>query len=84
MNAVVTEEPIELGIITADSGIFSGSATVFLMKIDEFSYQNKEGIKDVVEIAPDEMNKMVKKGAIDDAYTLAALELYSLQMNENM
>lgn len=84
LDAVVTEEPIELGIITADSGIFSGSATVFLMKIDEFSYQNKEGIKDVVEIAPDEMNKIVKNGAIDDAYTLAALELYSMQMNENM
>lgn len=84
LNAVVSEEPIKLGIIYADSGIFSGRATVFLMKIDEYSYQNKEGIRDVVEIAPDEMNNLIKKGEIDDAYTLASLTLYSMQIKDNM
>lgn len=78
LNAVVIDEPIELGVITADSGLSSGSATVFLMKIEEYSAQSEEGIREIVSITPEEMQQMVKSGEIDDGYTLAALTLYSI------
>ena len=77
LNAVVIEEPIELGIITADSGLSSGSATVFLMKINGFRDLNREGIREIVAITPDEMQQKVRNGEIDDGYTLAALTLYN-------
>lgn len=77
LNAVVIEEPIELGIITADSGLSSGSATVFLMKINEFNDLREEGIREIVALTPDEMQQSIKNGEIDDGYTLAALTLYN-------
>lgn len=78
LNAVVIEEPIELGVITADSGLSSGSATVFLMKIEEYSARSEEGIREIVSITPEELQQRVKSGEIDDGYTLAALTLYSI------
>lgn len=81
LNAVVIEEPIELGIITADSGLSSGSATVFLMKINEFNDLREEGIREIVALTPDEMQQSIKNGEIDDGYTLAALALYNTFIN---
>lgn len=77
LGTVVIEEPVELGVVTADSGLCSGSATVFLMKIEEFSNRSDEGIREIVAITPEEMQQRVKNGEIDDGYTLAALTLYS-------
>lgn len=77
LSAVAIEEPVELGVITADSGLSSGSATVFLMKIEKFGAVNEEGIREIVTVTPDKMQQMVRNGEIDDGYTLAALSLYS-------
>lgn len=77
LNAVVIEKPIELGIITADSGLSSGSATVFLMRINEFCDLNEEGIRKIVTLTPDEIQQKVINGEIDDGYTFAALALYN-------
>lgn len=81
LNAVVIEEPVELGVITADSGLSNRSATVFLMKIEEFSNLSDEGIREIVAITPDEMQQMIENGEIDDGYTLAALSLYSIYIS---
>lgn len=77
LNADVIEEPVELGVITADSGLSGGSATVFLMKIEEFSDRGDEGIREIIAVTPKEMQEKIKTGEIDDGYTLAALTLYS-------
>ena len=87
LNATVVDEPVKLGSITADSGLSSGSVTVYLMKIKEYSNLGEEGIREIVEIDPNEISKKVKCGEIDDGYTLSAFALYdayvSLEMNEN-
>lgn len=81
LNAVTIEEPVELGTITPDSGLSSGSATVYLMKIEKYSSLNEEGIRKIIEVAPSEIQRMVENGEIDDGFTLAALTLYDTYLS---
>lgn len=76
LGAVAIEEPVELGIITADSGLSGGSATVFLIKIDEYDNVDSEGIEEIIEVPFEEMQQCVQNGEINDGYTLAAYALY--------
>jgi len=77
LNARVIEEPVELGTITSDSGLSSGSATVYLMTIGEYNNLKEEGIREIVEISLDELSDRIAHGEINDGYTLAALALYT-------
>lgn len=77
LHAKVAEVPVKLGEITADSGVLTTKAIVYLMKIDAYSYQKEEGIRDIIEVSPDEFRTMLSKGDIDDGYSLAAYSLYS-------
>lgn len=65
-----------MGIITADSGLSGGSATVFLIKIDEYDNIDSEGIEEIIEVPFEEMQQCVQNGEINDGYTLAAYALY--------
>ena len=71
-----TDEPRKLGMIAADSGLSSGMAAVYLMKIDEYKNTADEGIREVVELSQSELADMIKNREIDDGYTLAAYSLY--------
>lgn len=78
LGAVVsaTDEPRKLGMIAADSGLSSGMAAVYLMKIDGYKNTADEGIREVVELSQAELADMIKNREIDDGYTLAAYALY--------
>lgn len=76
LNAVCIEEPIELGTVCADSGLSSGKATIYLMKIEKYDNLKKEGICEVVEFKLDELWKCIQNGLIEDGYTLSACSLY--------
>lgn len=78
LDAKAIEEPIELGTITADSGLSGGNATAYLVKIDKYNKNKKEeGIREIIEVSSDEFREKVRNGEIDDGYTLAAYSLYS-------
>lgn len=83
LNAIPIAEPVELGSITADSGLSGGTATVYLMKIDHYANSSEEGIREIIEITPEELFKKICKGTIDDGYTLAAYLLYSAYTSSN-
>lgn len=78
LDAVVSasDEPRKLGMIAADSGLSSGTAAVYLMKIDGYKNTADEGIREVVELSRAELADMIKNREIDDGYTLAAYALY--------
>ena len=78
LGAVVSasDEPRKLGMIAADSGLSSGTAAVYLMKIDGYKNTADEGIREVVELSRAELADMIKNREIDDGYTLAAYSLY--------
>lgn len=77
LNAIVIDEPIELGVITGDSGLSSGSATVFLMKIDSYTDSKEEGIREIVELTPDDFLTKMNNNEIEDGYSLATFALYN-------
>lgn len=76
LGAAVTEEPIKLGTVTGDSGLLGGEATVYLMKIEKYHFIQEEGIREILELTPAELNEKIKSGEIDDGYTLSAFALY--------
>lgn len=76
LNAVCIEEPVELGTVCADSGLSSGKAIVYLMKIEKYDALKKEGICEVVEFKIDELWQCIQSGLIEDGYTLSACSLY--------
>lgn len=76
LGAICAEAPVELGTVTGDSGLSWGSATVYLMKIDRYGKGKTEGIREIVEVTPEEMSRKIARGEIHDGYTLAALAMY--------
>lgn len=76
LGAIVTAEPVRLGEITADSGLSSGRAIVFLMQIADIENTGVEGIRTVEELTEQELYDKIKNHEIDDGFTLAAYSLY--------
>lgn len=71
-----------LGKVKTNSGLSSSEVLVYLAELDEApegvgQEAAKEAIERYVVVPRDELVAMVRKGEIEDAFTLAALALYS-------
>ena len=67
-----------IGSVTADSGITSGK--VFVVYCEIISYEEKigyEGIQKTILLSERELGDWIKRGRIDDGFTLAAYSLFS-------
>ena len=67
-----------IGSVTADSGITSGK--VFVVYCEIISYEEKigyEGIQKTILLSERELGEWIKRGRIDDGFTLAAYSLFS-------
>ena len=68
-----------IGNITADSGITSGKISVVYCEIS--SYEEKIGYEEIqktILLSGRELDDWIKRGRIDDGFTLAAYSLFSL------
>ncbi len=83
IKAVIKGEPIELGKISPDSGITSKEVTIFLVDIESSEANvGHEGIKDLLKVSLEDLEKMIKDKKINDGYTLGAYALYKQEYNE--
>ena len=68
-----------IGSITADSGIMSGKVSIVYCEIS--SYEEKIGYEEIqktILLSERELDDWIKRGRIDDGFTLAAYSLFSL------
>lgn len=69
-----------LGRVTADSGILSTEAEVFLCEVEPPSLRSGyEGIEGLCLVSASQLDEMIRRGDITDGYTLAAWSLYRTQ-----
>lgn len=80
LHAVVRHTPKSLGFLEPDSGLTSRRTEVFLAELDDYTASiHYEGILEVMEAGPEEMERMIRDGVISDGYTVGALELWKLK-----
>ena len=69
-----------LGEVVPDSGLSSNKALVYICEVEKYMPMcNNEGIDKIIEITYEEAEAMVKKGQINDGFTLSAFYLYKMQ-----
>ena len=75
-----TPSLLELGKITPDSGSLCDTISVVQANLDSYSVQiGHEGIIDCIKVTESDLDKMNKKGEIDDGFTVAAFLLWKLE-----
>ena len=68
---------IYLGEVYADSGLCTNSASVYLCNVDNITLQDEyEGIKQILLVSSDELEKMIIDKKITDGFTLSALKIH--------
>jgi 8-oxo-dGTP pyrophosphatase MutT (NUDIX family) len=77
LGAGVKEGPYLLGRIETDSGLTSSRVSVYLVEIEGYVTQTGyEGIREVVELSQEQLEKKIADGEISDGFTLAAFQIY--------
>lgn len=66
-----------LGEVVADSGLSSNKASVFYGTITPPKLEAEEGIQELLSVSLQEMETLIREGAINDGFTLSAFSLYS-------
>ena len=74
-----------LGSINSDSGLTSGTASVYLAELERYSRREDtyEGIEDILEIPVDEMDRYIEENSLDDGFTLGAYALYKAAKSQS-
>ncbi len=77
IQAQAIANPLRLGTVMPDSGLTRSKAAVYVIEVAGYgATQSEEGVKRVVELTPDELDRMVADGQITDGYTLASCAMY--------
>lgn len=80
LHATVTQKPQSLGFLEPDSGLTSRRIEVFLVELDDYQANiGHEGILEVREANPEELEDMIEDGTISDGYTIGAMALWRLR-----
>lgn len=84
LHATVAHTPQSLGFLEPDSGLTSRRIEVFLAELDDYQANiGHEGILEVREVSPEELESMIEDGTVSDGYTIGALELWRLKLAGN-
>ena len=79
LNAVPAAAPQYLGEIAPDSGLTSRKTKAYLITVDSYRITpGEEGVISAIEVTKEQLNDMIQKGKINDAYTISAFTYYSL------
>lgn len=82
INAEIIEKnPFkDLGVLTPDSGILCGYVSIFEAQIKSYKLkENYEGITSIDLYRPEDVERMIKDGDIDDGFTISAYSLWKMK-----
>lgn len=80
LHATIVQKPQSLGFLEPDSGLTSRWIEVFLAELDDYQANiGHEGILEVREVNPEELESMIEDGTVSDGYTIGAMELWQLK-----
>jgi ADP-ribose pyrophosphatase len=80
LNAEVVGDMVLLGSVCPDSGLTSAEADVFLCVVDSFAPSHDEGIVGARVLSGVDLWEMVRKGEVDDGFTLSALAMLEARL----
>jgi ADP-ribose pyrophosphatase len=80
LNAEVVGDMVLLGTVCPDSGLTSAGVDVFLCVVDSFTPSHDEGIVGTRVLSGVDLREMVRKGEIDDGFTLSALAMLEARL----
>jgi len=70
-----------IGSVAADSGILGTKVDIFYCEISDYTTNTGiEGIVEIIEVSPNEMDKMISSNEISDGYTLSAYFLSKMKL----